>query len=291
MNTDQCFAKLIDSVLSSPRHTEGRNHPTYSALFGCGFVFSETPLVTVRKTAWKKALREMEWFLSGEKKCPDELLDWWDGQLGPCNEYIRGYSHQLRHFSGSPDADAPHYYSNKTSSPRYGYDQIQGIIQSITKYPYSRRHIITTWNPWDMAFIASSNQNRNTPATCHTTLSHYLVQDNQLHCKTYQRSADVLLGVPHNWVQQWALLLWLAKQTGYEAGKLAWEPGDAHIYDDPTHLKVAEEILGADLTRSDDWVAPKLVYHGTAKDAFKAVDFETIGEIPSPITTSRPPRF
>ena len=26
---------------------------------------NETPLISVRKTAWKQALQEMEWFLSG----------------------------------------------------------------------------------------------------------------------------------------------------------------------------------------------------------------------------------
>ena len=95
---DSYYQSLIEQVLEYGDLIETRNHQAYSLITSDLIAFTQTPLVTVRKTAWKKALREMEWFLSGDQKCPDELLDWWDGQLNPYGEYTRGYGDQLRCF-------------------------------------------------------------------------------------------------------------------------------------------------------------------------------------------------
>ncbi len=266
---DCFFIDLVENALSGDR-IEGRNHPTFSTLFANWPVFKETPLVTVRKTAWKKALVEMEWFLTGNAACPTEIMDWWDGQLNPQGLYRRGYAYQLRYFGGQ-------------------FDQINHLLQSIRRYPYSRRHILTTWNPEDMSKIAEINENPHTPATCHTSFNQYFVRNGELHGKTYQRSADILLGVPHNWIQQWALLLWIAAQTGLKPGLLGWEAGDAHIYDDPTHLDVARAMVDAPPRRVEP--LPELVYHGGPDTAFFADDFEMVGDIPEPVTTLRPKRF
>lgn len=247
---------------------ETRNHYAYSLITSDNILFANTPLVTVRKTAWKKALREMEWFLSGDSKCPDELLDWWDGQLSSYGRYHAGYGEQLRSFGSR-------------------FDQIGSLIQSLIHHPCSRRHVITTWNPSDMDIITVLNDNLKTPTTCHGTIIQYFVRDGKLHASTYQRSADVLLGVPHNFIQHWALLLWLARQANLEVGTLRWLLGDAHVYNEPSHLEVAQQIIHADLTQRT-LPNPTLVYHGVTGDEFIASDFEMMGEIEEPVTTIRP---
>ena len=78
--TDYVYCNLIKAILQDGDLIPGRNGETRRLFTLPTVEFSSTPLVTVRKTAWKKAIREMEWFLSGDPKCPDELLDWWQGQ-------------------------------------------------------------------------------------------------------------------------------------------------------------------------------------------------------------------
>jgi thymidylate synthase len=102
--------------------------------------------------------------------------------------------------------------------------------------------------------------------------------------KTYQRSADMLLGVPHNWVQSWAMLMWFAHHAGLKVGSMTWMWGDAHVYDEESHIDTAHNMIRyctGTTTKFD------MVYKPTSKD-FKASDFSIIGEIPEPVVTTRP---
>jgi len=269
--TDRIYQDLIEQVLKRGDLIETRNHSAYSLIFSESIWFNETPLVTVRKTAWKKALREMEWFLSGDIECPNELLDWWRGQLDPDGEYLCGYGHQLRRFFDIPST----------------FDQIAHLIEGLKHHPYSRRHVITTWNPSEMSKITKINDNPNTPSTCHGTILQYFVRNVKLHVSHYQRSCDILLGAIHNFIQHWALLMWLAKQTGLEVGSMRWLLGDAHVYDESSHIEVANAIVNCNLYERT-LPPPTLVYHGAVGDEFKASDFEMVGEIDVPVITTRP---
>ena len=271
VKTDTLYCRLVKDIYLSGDNVKGRNGSTKRLFAPQPLTFNATPLVTVRKTAWHKAIREMEWFLSGEGKCPEELQDWWANQLNPYGEYIEGYGHQFRSFNGN-------------------FDQITNLIDGVLNHPYSRRHVITTWNPPLMGEIGVINDNPDTPTPCHTSFAQFSVStENELSMLSVQRSADVLLGVPHNWVQSWAFLLWLAAQTGYNPGNLTWVFGDAHIYCQKTHIKVAEEMCYYAVNPVPNiGNEPRLIYGGKAGDDFKASDFEIIGKIPEPLILTTP---
>lgn len=107
----------------------------------------------------------------------------------------------------------------------------------------------------------------------------------------YQRSADILLGVPHNWLQYFSLLLYLSHWSELEAGSLRWIFGDVHLYQEESHLACAKHILSIACQTLDS--ACKLCYNPSvswmgAIPEFKASDFTMIGTVPDPIVTIRP---
>jgi thymidylate synthase len=231
--------------------------------------FDRTPLITLRKTAWKKAIREMEWFLSDDSTCPAELRDWWEGQLSPEWEYVGGYSDQLRSF-------------------QFTFDQIEALVDGLRTHPFSRRHVITTWNPAVMYSIQELNENPKTPTTCHTTIAQFFCSTSGgVSMHSYQRSADMLLGVPHNWIQSWALLLWVAAQVEGYADKMLWTFGDAHVYMESSHLDVAWALRSIENLCIERF-PPRLEYTGKVGDWFDAKDFNMVGTIPEPVILTRP---
>lgn len=274
-NTNGIYANILDKVLLEGDLMETRNHSTYSYVDGLSVKFDKVPLVTTRKTAWKYALSEMEWFLSGEAECPEKLAKWWKGQLDPDGLYVDGYGHQLRMYTSIDDRDM--------WKP---FDQIEFIINALKDHPNSRRLITTTWHPEEMSRITETNSNPNTPTTCHGTLVQYFVRDSKLKMNVLARSQDLLLGTVHNWIQYWAYLQWLAYKTGYEVGSMTWIFGDAHIYNHPSHVDTAKAII-ENCKLYDDI---ELVYTPTS-DWFKASDFSIKGDIPEPFVKSKPELF
>lgn len=207
--------------------------------------FASTPLVCCRITAWRKALLEMEWFLSGSSNITDlhpSVRKWWEPWANEAGCVSNNYSKQLRHFGNE-------------------FDQWLWFVKAIQKHPFSRRNVLTTWNPEEMA-------NPKTPITnCHLTLLQAFVDATDALCfVTYQRSADAVCGLPHNWIQAWALLLWTAHRTGHNVGSLTWIGGDVHLYEE--HVPLVKKILSVE----ESVESPQLIYTPNS-EVFLASDF------------------
>ncbi|MBK8254203.1 MAG: thymidylate synthase [Polyangiaceae bacterium] len=183
------------------------------------------PLVTTKKVHFRSIVHELLWFLRGDthvsslNKVGVTIWDEWataeqtarfgrsEGDLGPV------YGHQWRNFGATVRPDGT--YNND------GVDQIADLIDQLRKNPFSRRLIITGWNPKE------ANQVALPP--CHTLFQFY-VQDGLLSCQLYQRSADVFLGVPFNIASYALLTALLAHIAGLKTGEFVHTCGDAHLY-------------------------------------------------------------
>ena len=201
-------------------YTEGewrsdRTGTGVSSLFGKQVVYDLAdgfPLLTTKKIHWKSVVHELLWFLSGNTNTSYlqhhgvTIWDKWadkDGELGPV------YGQQWRHWNKET-----HYYKAE--------DQIKNLIDGIKEDPYSRRHIVTAWNPSQTTMMALP--------PCHCFWQIYVHQNGEMDLQLYQRSADIFLGVPFNIASYSLLLMMIAQVTGYRAGRFIHTMGDVHLY-------------------------------------------------------------
>jgi len=179
------------------------------------------PLLTTKKLHLKSIIHELLWFLSGDtnigylKAHGVSIWDEWAdkaGDLGPV------YGAQWRSW---PSRDG------RT------IDQIAEVEKALKSDLYSRRHIVTAWNPADLPRMAL--------APCHCLFQFY-VAEGRLSCQLYQRSADVFLGVPFNIASYALLTMMMAQVTNLKPGEFIHTFGDVHLY--LNHMEQAVEQLG-----------------------------------------------
>lgn len=168
------------------------------------------------------------------------------------------------------------------------FDQVQYVMDGLRNNPNSRRLVITTWNPWEMAHITEINENQNTPSCCHGSLIQFFVRHGHVFMTHYQRSSDMLLGFQHNAIQYWALLLYFAHHVGLKPGYMKFVMGDAHIYQEESHIEAVHQILDIriDCMTENSF---ELIYQpqeGTTE--FKSSDFVMKGVIPEPKVLTKP---
>lgn len=252
---DYQYANLLRMCLCGDR-VQTRNSVCLRVT-GLRCVFEDTPLVTARKTPWKTSLREWEWFMSGSNwvgNLHESVRPWWEPWANDIGEVPNNYSGQFRSAQGA------YWDEARNNLCMVSVDQIEAVIGGIRDHPYSRRNVLTTWNAAEM-------WHPSTPITnCHHTCTQFFVTDNRLDMITYQRSADAVVGLPSNWIQTWAFLLWLAHRTGRTPGRLTWIGGDVHVYE--SHLDLARRITEV----GPPTHLPQLVYTPTT-EAFRADDF------------------
>ncbi|MFA5600785.1 MAG: thymidylate synthase, partial [Phenylobacterium sp.] len=178
------------------------------------------PLLTTKRLHRKSIILELLWFLRGDTNVrwlQERGVTIWDewadenGELGPV------YGKQWRSWA-APDGRV--------------IDQIAGVVESLKTNPYSRRHIVSAWNPADVDDMALP--------PCHC-LFQFFVAEGKLSCQLYQRSADVFLGVPFNIASYALLTMMMAKVVGLEPGEFVHTLGDAHLY--LNHVDQAREQL------------------------------------------------
>ena len=189
------------------------------------------PIITTRRVAFRIAFEETMFFLRGDRQTKDledknihiwtgnttrefldsRGLDWLEeGDMG------YGYGHQWRNFGGYDAADSPedwHYH---------GVDQVTQMLEDIKKDPFSRRHLITAWNPQQLYGMALP--------PCHIIHHYQVTPDGKLNSAFLMRSNDAPFGLPYN-IMGYALLNHLfAEYLGYEPGELVYMGTDVHIY-------------------------------------------------------------
>lgn len=220
----QAYLDLLAKILSEGEAKADRTGTGTRSIFGYQMRFAlgqGFPLVTTKKLHWKSIVHELLWFLRGDtniaylKEHGVGIWDEWadqNGDLGPV------YGKQWRAWE-APNGRV--------------IDQISDVVAEIKHNPFSRRLVVSAWNPADLPSMAL--------APCHCLFQFYVTEGRdgakKLSCQLYQRSADVFLGVPFNIASYALLTTMVAQVTGLDAGDFVHTFGDAHLYQN--HLEQA----------------------------------------------------
>ena len=229
---------------------------TYS-VFGRQLRFSLEhgfPLLTTKKLHLRSIIHELLWFLRGDtniRSLQAEKVSIWDewadanGELGPV------YGKQWRAWQAADGRTV---------------DQIANVVAEIKRNPYSRRLLVVSFNPGDLPKVA--------PPACHTLFQFYVSGD-RISVQLYQRSADLMLGVPFNIASYSLLLMMVAQVTGLKAHEFVHTFGDVHIYSN--HVEGAQEQI-----KREPRVMPVMKLNPSVTDLFefKFEDFKLEGYEP-----------
>ena len=213
----------------TPAHTISINHTfrTYDLSKG------EFPICTLRPIAWKTGIKEIFTIYqqpTNEIAKMEEMgVNWWgDWDIG-----------------------------DGTIGQRYGatvsrYNLINNLITDIEKDPYGRRKIVSLWQETDLHETAGL-------APC-AFLTIWNVRGDYLDMVLVQRSGDMLTasgpgGI--NEVQYAALLMMIARHTGYQPGVFSHLVANEQIYD--RHMEEANIMLERCEAVDETAAAPALV--------------------------------
>lgn len=206
------YLDLLQKIVDEGAFKSDRTGTGTYSIFGYQMRFDLDdgfPLLTTKKLHLRSIIYELLWFLKGEtnirylKENKVSIWDEWadeNGELGPV------YGKQWRSWATADGRTV---------------DQISTLIDQIQSNPDSRRLIVSAWNVGEIEKMALP--------PCHVLFQFY-VNNGEISCQLYQRSADVFLGVPFNIASYALLLMMIAQVTGLKPKHFIHTFGDAHLY-------------------------------------------------------------
>jgi thymidylate synthase len=229
MGFEREYHGLIERILTFGQETETRNSVT-TKVFGEQIklrnIANYFPLITGRKMFPDGIIGEMAAFLRG----PKTLKDFTDNG---CNYWLQW---------AKPDGSINVDYGNKWRDFD-GVDQLTDVILSIKQNPFSRRHIINAWDP-------KAIKDLDLPC-CHYCYQFDVTPDGKLNLVWIQRSVDVMIGLPSDFVLAAVMLILIAAETGLVPGDITMQMGDCHIYQD--HIDNAIQYLNRPILVPPAW--------------------------------------
>lgn len=252
MHPDKVYLDALKNILENGEDRPDRTGVGTRSIFGLQMRFNLEngfPAITTKKLAWKAVVSELLWFIEGS------------GDEYRLREILHGDRYSQKRTIWTDNAEADYWVKRKLQRHPgdlgrvYGvqwrrwrkplirinkvvlqnHDQLLELIDGIKSDPYSRRHIISAWNPGELDIMALP--------PCHM-MAQFYVNNGKLSCQMYQRSADMFLGVPFN-IASYALFTHMIAQVcNLEVSELIITLGDAHIYNN--HFEQVKEQLKRD---------------------------------------------
>ncbi|NUM69850.1 MAG: thymidylate synthase [Ignavibacteriaceae bacterium] len=262
------YHDLVRLVMNEGVRKQSRTGIDTISFFGAFYkvdISKGFPLLTTKKMQWKSLLYEVLWYLSGENhirnlKHHTKIWDAWADENGDLDT---AYGYYWRHF---PSAEKDENGNWKVRE----VDQIRYVIDEIKNKPFSRRLVVSAWEP--------GNATTSKLPPCHYTYA-FNVTGDRLNCHLTQRSGDIALGIPFNLAAYSLLTMIIAKETGLKPGIFAHTIVDAHIYvaDKGSPMERYDHLEGLKEQLKRDFLPlPEVRIADKPIDELKFEDFELI---------------
>ena len=221
---------------------------------------AEFPILTIRRTYWKTAVKELLWIWQKKSNNIHDLdARIWDQWADETGSIGKAYGYQLA---------VKHHY------PEGDMDQVDRVLYDLKHNPASRRILTNIYNFQDLHEMALY------PCAYSMTFN---VTGDTLNTILNQRSQDMLAANNWNVVQYAVLVHMMAQVSGLEAGELVHVIADAHIYD--RHVPIIEKML-----KKEPRPAPKFVIDPSVTDFYRFTrdSFSLEGYDPQPFEDKIP---
>jgi thymidylate synthase len=253
------YLDLLRHVLDHGKFKADRTGTGTYSVFGAQARFDlrkNFPVLTTKKLHLRSIIYELLWFLRGDtnvRYLQENKVTIWDEWADQDGNLGRVYGAQ--------------WCDWRTADGR-SINQIDNVIAQIKKNPDSRRLIVSAWNVGEIEQMALP--------PCHT-LFQFFVQNGELSCQLYQRSADLFLGVPFNIASYALLTLMVAQVCDLKPGEFVHTFGDLHLYSN--HVEQAKLQLSR-----EPRPLPQMKLNPAVKNIhdFKFEDFELVNYDPYP---------
>lgn len=203
-NTIQsCYSKLVKHLL----HNRNIINNTVE-INNCCLVVKNPSIERIcfpyRKTSEKYANAELKWYWSGDNSC----------------ETIGEHAKMWLKLSddGKTSNSAYGYIIEK----KYGFDQLQQIIELLKKDPNTRRAVLNISDP-------SINRISTHDMQCTIALQ-FLIRNNKLEITVYMRSNDIYFGLPYDYIYFMSLAEYIANKLGLTVGTYTHHATSMHMY-------------------------------------------------------------
>jgi thymidylate synthase len=286
------YLELANKILTTGNTRADRTGTGTVSLFGEQLRFDLSngilPLLTTKKVNLNMIIHELLWMMTGNtdaKVLQKNGVKIWDGNTSrefldkrglqhyPEGVLGAGYGWQIR-FQGAKYHPRFADTSKIDCTKIGGFDQLIYIEELLKNDPFSRRILMSYWNPIDFKDTAL--------LPCHYSFQFYVEEINgvkYLSGLLTQRSADGFLGAPFNFVFYSTLIHIMCLRHNFKPKELVFSGGDVHIY--KNHIEaVKKQLLRTPLP------FPKLKLNTSLKNKdwseMTVEDFELIGYFSKP---------
>lgn len=141
------YKSILHDILDNGVLTDNRTGIPTISLFGRQYrylLYKGFPILTTRHQDFKKIVTELLWFIRGSGNCDyldEHNVKLWKAWTDPESNSIGPlYPVQWRNYESITRDKEGNFHVEYI-------DQLQNTIDNIRNHPFSRRHVVSTWNP------------------------------------------------------------------------------------------------------------------------------------------------
>jgi thymidylate synthase len=204
---DEAWRKWYDLLNGTDESHESRDGEVHSEVINAITIIKDpTKNIMkdpVRNLSMRYGIGELLWYLSANNK------------LSQIQKYTKGWDRM------TDDGETVNSNYGYCIAKKYGFDQLEFVINELKKNPNSRRAVIHIKEPSDKP---------SKDVNC-TVCLQFFIREGKLYMTAYMRSNDIWFGFPYDVFQFTCLQIYLSMVLEVELGTYTHVAGSLHLYE------------------------------------------------------------